>query len=330
MSGYSNNNSRIPKATGSNHSSGFTSFPSPSNQYTTSPRALPSLSPRNASGPSVNGTPTSYRPNNTFAQRQHSPQPQAYRQPAQHPGYPSTGYGGPTAPLSVNGRRRPSEMDVDKASPSASTPISRRPVPPQSPEVSSLPRLSSLAASPRPMPTPHPSPRSPQTQRAASRQPSTPSSATHSIPRKPVTDPIPTRGQATSTPPTLTSTPTAVDRVPPHIRSRLRLIQQLGDVLSIDSTAVTAKIDVPGLLARVDAAYVRGYGAGQEVPAVAGSPVGLPLELGASRSHSGDEKQANRDSKTGGMLGMFKRMGGVGKQKNPAEEISTYSPRAEG
>ena len=47
--------------------------------------------------------------------------------------------------------------------------------------------------------------------------------------------------------------------VPPHIGIRLRLIHQLGVVLGIDAQGISSKIDVPGLLARVDAAYDRGH-----------------------------------------------------------------------
>lgn len=62
--------------------------------------------------------------------------------------------------------------------------------------------------------------------------------------------------------------------VPPHIRVRLRLIHHLGVVLGIDASGISSKIDVPVLLARVDAAYDRGHqGTGS------GGVISLPLPL---------------------------------------------------
>lgn len=325
------NGSRKPKPTGPNPGSGFTSFPSPSHSpytNTTSPRAMHAPSPRNVSGNSAssNGGPGNqhqFRPNNPFARPRYSPQ--AHSAPL-----PAAAHGGSTAPLSVNGRRRAPDLDT----PSTPT-AARKPLPPaQSPEVSGLPRLSSLAASPRPMPTPQlsPSPALPQPQRQATRQPSTPSLTTHSIPRKPVTDPIPartrTRSQSVFNPPTLVSTPTATDRVPPHIRLRLPLIQQLGVVLDLEPSAVAAKIDIPGLLARVDSLYARGHGSTTEDSPAGGSP----MEMGAyTRSYSGEGRDGHKDNKNGGrVFGVFKRMGGGGKPKASAEEAAPFFLRAEG
>ncbi|OCF62335.1 hypothetical protein L486_02003 [Kwoniella mangroviensis CBS 10435] len=89
--------------------------------------------------------------------------------------------------------------------------------------------------------------------------------------------------------------------VPPHIRVRLRLIHQLGVVLGIDAVGISGKIDIPGLLARVDQAYDRekdrssptmGTGGGGEMVGLKGS-----ISSGAGGK---------------GVLGMFKKLSGGG------------------
>nr|XP_019045833.1 hypothetical protein I302_06224 [Kwoniella bestiolae CBS 10118]OCF24763.1 hypothetical protein I302_06224 [Kwoniella bestiolae CBS 10118] len=82
--------------------------------------------------------------------------------------------------------------------------------------------------------------------------------------------------------------------VPPHIRVRLRLIHQLGVVLGIDAVGISGKIDIPGLLARVDQAYDREKdrsSAGPEVVALKGT-----IQGGGGK----------------GVLGMFKKLSGGG------------------
>jgi hypothetical protein len=111
--------------------------------------------------------------------------------------------------------------------------------------------------------------------------------------------------------------------VPPHIRVRLRLIHQLGVVLGIDAQGISSKIDVPGLLARVDAAYDRGYpgkmdrvvGSSGGVSMVSlgstGSVSGLPMpNRGGAGGGSDPRREPGRDKdKEKGMFGMFKRFG---------------------
>ncbi|WWC95941.1 hypothetical protein V866_002808 [Kwoniella sp. B9012] len=93
--------------------------------------------------------------------------------------------------------------------------------------------------------------------------------------------------------------------VPPHIRVRLRLIHQLGVVLGIDAVGISGKIDIPGLLARVDQAYDRekdrsspttGTGWGGEMVALKGS-----ISPGAGGK---------------GVLGMFKKLSGGGGRRS--------------
>jgi len=43
--------------------------------------------------------------------------------------------------------------------------------------------------------------------------------------------------------------------VPAHIRSRLRLIHHLGVILGVNAAGISSKIDVPALLAKVDATH---------------------------------------------------------------------------
>jgi hypothetical protein len=124
--------------------------------------------------------------------------------------------------------------------------------------------------------------------------------------------------------------------VPPHIRVRLRLIHQLGVVLGIDAQGISSKIDVPGLLARVDAAYDRGYqgaGAGRmgergmsssamSSGASVSSISGLPMPTRCVVNTGGDscarrgDKDRDKD-KDRGMFGMFKRFG---RDKGPGKE----------
>ena len=137
--------------------------------------------------------------------------------------------------------------------------------------------------------------------------------------------------------------------VPPHIRIRLRLIHQLGVVLGIDAQGISSKIDVPGLLARVDAAYDRGYqGAGgakmnergrssssmsngASVSSISGLP--MPTRPGADTTSSPEVRNGGRErdkDKERGMFGMFKRFGkdkGVGKDEERTPfAFTSHSP----
>lgn len=340
-------------------------------QYTQSPRVLSSGSGSSTSRSHTSSpAPTSprpdtpqYRPGTQVTQLPHpSSQLQLQQQQRSTPiAGGGNGAGNGTAPLSVSGRRRVGQED------SPSTPIAggRRAIPHPapgsllmpSPETSGLPRLSSLNHGSRsgqsPHSTPNPNsalspPPTPAVHRNSSRQVSTPNLTPNTIPRKPVTDPMPARqrprSQSAMSPSTPTvrapqpppepdpeSTPDAAlysskaqaqaltpvsgmaDRVPLHIRVRLRLIHQLGSVLGLDAQGIASKVDIPGLLARVDAAYDRGH---------ADLGLGLPLETAQSSGGvgSGGEKK-------GGMMSVLKRMGGGGKVKAPPDEFGGYSPK---
>ncbi|KAK8858440.1 hypothetical protein IAR55_002667 [Kwoniella newhampshirensis] len=114
--------------------------------------------------------------------------------------------------------------------------------------------------------------------------------------------------------------------VPPHIRARLRLIHQLGVVLGIDAVGISGKIDIPGLLARVDQAYDRERGGGQgggggvrgggmsALPVLSGGNV-VPT---TTVSSSGvQQKGGISGGGGGGVFGMFRRLG----RKSTGEEM---------
>jgi hypothetical protein len=246
----------------------------------------------------------------------------------------------PTQPLAVAPRRRiPVPEDaMSPTTPSGPTPPGRRPVPAMSPEMSGIPRLTSppQQQSPRmgqglglgigngqPMGLPSGMGMNMPVPRPAMRQPSTP--ALLAAPRKPISDPSTpsTRPRAKSTASqqrqgqgqsklTPSPTPLSIEReaaVPPHIRVRLRLIHRLGAVLGVEASVIAAKIDIPGLLARVDAAYDRGHGGYIDIPGQeiiigpAGTTVVIPPAAIASPPQPGGKKE-------GGMMGMFRKLGG--------------------
>lgn len=138
--------------------------------------------------------------------------------------------------------------------------------------------------------------------------------------------------------------------VPPHIRVRLKLIHQLGVVLGVDAAGISGLIDIPGLLARVDAAYDRdrsnGAGEAAGVGRVTSTPTptvqasGLPLlsptlrgrpsmdgngaaggggggvgnspggVSAAAGSGTGAALKPSKSHGGNGVLGMFRRLGG--------------------
>lgn len=380
--------SRIPKpsassSSGSHNSGGMSpstigSSPRP---YSQSPRVLSSGSGSGSSNShsyshTSSPSPTSprpdtpqYRTGNQTAQHPHSQISQQHRSTPNGDGGNGNGIG--TAPLTVSGRRRPGGED------SPSTPIAipggRRGIPHPapgsllmpSPEISGLPRLSSLNHGSRTGQSPHsasnsnpnstlsppPTP-APAAHRNSPRQVSTPTLGPNTIPRKPVTDPMPSRQRPRSQSAMSPSTPSAhappsdpvqapdtdttpdatsastkpqaqaqaltpvlgmADRVPLHIRVRLRLIHQLGTVLGLDAQGIASKIDIPGLLARVDAAYDRGH---------ADLGLGLPMESTPSGGGTGSTGE-----RKGGVMSVLKRMGGGGKVKSPPDEFGGYSPK---
>ncbi|WVQ96811.1 hypothetical protein IAU59_003918 [Kwoniella sp. CBS 9459] len=110
--------------------------------------------------------------------------------------------------------------------------------------------------------------------------------------------------------------------VPPHIRVRLRLIHQLGVVLGIDAVGISGKIDIPGLLARVDQAYDRerftanvSGGAASPDDQVGGGLRSLPVTRGKNGygvAGSTSISPGAGGTGGGGVLGMFKRLGKKG------------------
>jgi hypothetical protein len=325
-----------------------------------SPRLIdashPALDGSKVRSPNPNAAPTRANPNDP-----HSPSPLSSPLPVVGLGEsfsliptlspPTNSAATNTQPLALPRRRVPvPDNDVlSPTAPSGPTPPTRRPVPTMSPEMSGIPRLTSLNQNqnPRmgqglglgmaigmgqPMGLPMGSGMNMPVPRPAVRQPSTP--ALLAAARKPISDPNApsSRPRAKSTAsqlrqPQKLSIPspiaTAVEReaaVPPHIRVRLRLIHRLGAVLGVEASAIAAKIDIPGLLARVDAAYDRGHGGyidipGQEV--IIGQPVGTtPVAAIASPPPPQGGK------KEGGMMGMFRKLGGGVSSSNLASNSS--------
>lgn len=131
--------------------------------------------------------------------------------------------------------------------------------------------------------------------------------------------------------------------VPPHIRVRLRLIHQLGVVLGIDAQGISSKIDVPGLLARVDAAYDRGYqgkmnrgddgsGASMSSMGSVSSISGLPMpnrapDYGGSGAKVPGQGAKDKE-KEKGMFGMFKRFGREHKGKEEERVPLTFASQS--
>lgn len=313
---YPGSNSNMSSSPYSNGVGG-SRIPVPVNNGSPATRTSPLMPSPRLPSPSTVST----RPNNPFAQ----PQPQRQTSGAHRPfvprsmftaDAPTTSPGSGTAPLSVSRRRPVGDVIQQQGRDNSLPPPSVEYPGSGSGSSSGLPRLS---VSPK-LDSP--------AQKAVKRQPSTP--AFNSIPRKPVTDPPPRpRSQSfSSTPPAASGPPGPAkvvgpgDRVPPHIRVRLRLIHQLGGVLGLDAQTIASTLDIPGLLARVDAAYERGHAdMGMEV--TAGS---IPMPV----AHS-DPQERNRDSKSG-VLGMLKRMGGGGggggKAKEPIDDPASFVPKS--
>ncbi|WRT67622.1 uncharacterized protein IL334_004594 [Kwoniella shivajii] len=111
--------------------------------------------------------------------------------------------------------------------------------------------------------------------------------------------------------------------VPPHIRVRLRLIHQLGVVLGIDAIGISAKIDIPGLLARVDQAHDRG------LSTATGANINATPSHGNEITSLKAQLSGNGHGQNRGVLGMFKRLGGGNMRKS--DEIgsigNTISPQ---
>jgi len=258
-----------------------------------------------------------------------------------------------TQPLAVPPRRRiPVPEDaMFPTTPSGPTPPGRRPVPAMSPEMSGIPRFTSPTQqqSPRmghglglgigngqPMGLPTGMGMNMPVPRPAMRQPSTPALLAAS--RKPISDPTSpsTRPRAKSTASQLRQgqasnkatpnpTPLSIEReaaVPPHIRVRLRLIHRLGAVLGVDASAIAAKIDIPGLLARVDAAYDRGHGGFIDIPGqeIMIGPAGTTVVIPPAAIASPPQPAAGK--KEGGMMGMFRKLGGGVSSSNLAGNVS--------
>lgn len=129
--------------------------------------------------------------------------------------------------------------------------------------------------------------------------------------------------------------------VPPHIRIRLRLIHHLGVVLGMDAQGISSKIDVPGLLARVDAAYDRGHSAvagsaalGRDSSDSSQSSVtsGLPLPLrpisDEGNHGAGMGKRGSKGEK--GVMGMFRRLGRSQKGEEERVPVAYTSVTPEG
>lgn len=318
-------------------------------QLQQSPRMVDASHPALAKGPA---------PTRSNANDPHSPSPLSSPLPVVGLGEsfsliptlspPTNNNSTPTQPLAVPPRRRVPVPDSDSMSPTTPagpTPPGRRPVPAMSPEMSGIPRLTSPIQSQSPrmgqglglgvglgQPMGMPMGMNMPVPRPAMRQPSTP--ALFSAARKPIPDSNgpSTRPRAKSTAsqlrqPQKLSIPspiaTPIEReaaVPPHIRVRLRLIHRLGAVLGVEASAIAAKIDIPGLLARVDAAYDRGHGGfidmpGQEV--VIGQP-----GVGAVPTTNIAGQQTQAGKKEGGMMGMFRKLGSGVSSSNLAAGLS--------
>lgn len=297
--------------------------------------------------PAIGIPPPSHKPNNPFAQKQlQSPSPSH-----SHPTNNQTLSPGPARiPQAKRRVKPPSEYDDgDTHPPSSMVSGFRRPGPgigAGSPEPSqqSQSGVSRLGARNQPS---QPGPGSGQ--QRVMRQPSTPNLLVrnpNAINRPgPQTEPPNlTRARAASsaattsspiprTSPLLFEPSFAESRepsVPPHIRIRLRLIHQLGVVLGIDAQGISSKIDIPGLLARVDAAYDKGYGSGlgpgqgnAKSASANGAVSGLPLPIATGGVGGLDvrESKGNKGKEHGhgnGMMGVFKRFG----RKSVPEDVA--------
>jgi len=90
----------------------------------------------------------------------------------------------------------------------------------------------------------------------------------------------------------------------------------------VEAAVIAAKIDIPGLLARVDAAYDRGHGGYIDIPGQeiiigpGGTTVVIPPAAMASPPQPGGKKE-------GGMMGMFRKLGGGVSSSNLAGNISS-------
>ena len=271
-----------------------------------SPNCADPRSPGSAirSAPTSPAPPQGFKPNNPFAARSHLSPTQPTNSSAR------------IAPIQAQTKRRPkppSPDDTDSPSPSHY----RRPIQSVASPESNLPRTPGGG-----------------TPRSCLRQPSTPALSSVDIQKQraravsAAADGRPMRPVEHPPMPLLFEPSFAGSRepsVPPHIRVRLRSIHQLGVVLGMDAQGISSKIDVPGLLARVDAAFNRDNlgppvttvnGNGSEPGAGIGGISSLPLPtrpVAMQESPSMSGGMAVKTSKTGsgagGMMGMIKRLG---------------------
>ncbi|KAK4686251.1 hypothetical protein P7C73_g3879, partial [Tremellales sp. Uapishka_1] len=218
-------------------------------------------------------------------------------------------------------RQNPFTSRLNGTSPLQPTPKlaqpKRRPKPPPSPEFEEIPLHSPQSQT---QSQSHFPPRQPgyPPQRSCLRQPSTPSLVRRDEPKararaasaaeisRPAPPAIPSQPLPTSL---FYMTPKETS-VPPHIKIRLKLIHQLGVVLGLDAAGISRKIDIPGLLARVDAAYDRGHlgVVGENAETVTSI---LPLPRGsseASASKDGGGKKAESKGSSG-VIGIIRRFG---------------------
>ena len=287
------------------------------------PQTSDPRSPGNAnrSTPTSSAAPSGFKPNNPFAHR--SLHPPSQSPPSQSPSPPARIHQlQPQSHVQSNRRPRPPAPEDDTSTLSPSQP--RRPVPNVGSPDSVLPRPKGGNAF------------APGTPRSCLRQPSTPALSIANRRAAPQRDSTSDRQNARPRaasaaadgrpcplpidhpPMPLLFEPSFADArepsVPPHIRVRLRLIHQLGVVLGMDAQGISSRLDVPGLLARVDAAYNRCQSGSSGQGGVSSLP--LPIRPGLEGPGQGLGRGSGtglavKGSKggPGGMMGMIRRLG---------------------
>ncbi|ORX40246.1 hypothetical protein BD324DRAFT_679276 [Kockovaella imperatae] len=117
------------------------------------------------------------------------------------------------------------------------------------------------------------------------------------------------------------------EAVPPHISSRLKMINQLAEVLGKEPKDLQDVIDIPGLLARVDAAHEKGFGAyppGENGGSLgrrtsSASTSGSQLNTAEADAPKGHSRSASSDRGGKRVFGLWKHFG----KRGVTEEASS-------
>ncbi|WWC70599.1 uncharacterized protein I206_104550 [Kwoniella pini CBS 10737] len=116
--------------------------------------------------------------------------------------------------------------------------------------------------------------------------------------------------------------------VPKHIKIRLKLLHQLGILLGIDSIEISEKIDIPGLLARVDQSYERDKERFENFNSFNNSNE-IKNGIGIGNGNGNDQINLKGNLISGGgqsnkgVFGMFKRLGGSSNNRKGDENLGS-------